>query len=108
MQVARVVWESLDGGGVADINILRVNARVEGDAEGMIQPSDELIYLCCLAIGPDATEHEQSAGTGVGEEEIAIGAVRMRRGMLKVLPLRAITCLLSALRIGQSRRQRRA
>ena len=73
MQIARVIWESLDGGGVADINIFRVRARVEGDAERMIQPSGELRYLCCLAIGPDATEYEQSAGTGVGEEEITIG-----------------------------------
>ena len=73
MQVARMVWESLDSSGVANINIFRVRARVEGDAERMIQPSGELRYLCCLAIGPDATEYEQSAGTGIGEEEIAIG-----------------------------------
>src|ERR1019366_6290133 len=74
MEVAGVVRESLNGGGVADINVFWINGGVECDAKGMVQPSRELLYLGGFAFGAFAAKHEQSAGAGVAKKEIAIGS----------------------------------
>ena len=73
MQVAGVVWNSLDGCGVADVNVLRVVSRIEGYAEGMVQAGCELFDLRGFAIGPYAAKDEDGSSAGVGEEEIAVG-----------------------------------
>ena len=73
VQVTGVVRETLHGGGVADIDVLRIVSGIEGDAEGVVEAGGEGGDLGCLAIGADATEDDDFAGAGVGEEEIAIG-----------------------------------
>ena len=73
VQVAGVVGNALYGGGVADVDVLRVVSGIKGDAEGMVEAGGELLDLRGLAVGADAAKDKDGAGAGVGEEEIAIG-----------------------------------
>ncbi len=74
VEVAIFVGEALDGGGVADVDVLRVGAGgVEGDAEGVVEAGGEFFDGGGFAVGGDAAEDEDGAGAGVGEEEIAVG-----------------------------------
>ncbi len=73
VQIAGVIREALDGGGVADVDVLGVGGRIEGDAEGMVEAGGEGLDLRGFAIGADAAKDDDRAGAGVGEEEIAVG-----------------------------------
>ncbi len=73
VQVAGVVGNALHGGGVADVDVLRVVGRIEGDAKGMVQAGGELLDLRGFAVGADAAKNEDGAGAGVGQKEIAVG-----------------------------------
>ena len=73
VEIAQVVRDSLDGGGIADVDVPGVFSRIEGDAEGVVKPSGELLNLSSLAVGAYATKHEQRAGARVGEEQVAVG-----------------------------------
>ena len=74
VEVAGLVGEALDGGGVADVDVLGVGAGgVEGDAEGVVEAGGEFLDGGGLAVGADAAEDEDGAGAGVGEEEVAVG-----------------------------------
>src|ERR1039457_3565715 len=81
-QVAGVIRESLDRGGVADIDVLRILCGVEGDTKGVIESGGELLYLRSLSIGGNAAKGEDDAGAGVGQEEVAIrcGSDQARHG----------------------------
>ena len=73
MQVAGVVRDALYGGGVADVDVLRVVGRIKGDAEGVVEAGGELFDLSGFAVGSDAAKNKEDAGAGVGEKEIAVG-----------------------------------
>ncbi len=74
VEVAIFVGEALDGGGVADVDVLRVGAGgIEGDAEGVVEASGEFLDGGGAAVGSDAAEDEDGAGAGVGQEEVAVG-----------------------------------
>ena len=53
VQIAGVVREALDGGGVADVNVLGIGGRIEGDAEGMVEAAGEGLDLRGFAVGAD-------------------------------------------------------
>ena len=73
-EIAIFVGEALDGGGVADVDVLGVGAGgVEGDAEGVVEAGGEFFDGGGAAVGGDAAEDEDGAGAGVGQEEIAVG-----------------------------------
>jgi hypothetical protein len=73
VEVAGAVGDALYGGGVADVDILRVVNRIKGDAEGVVQAGGEFFDLRGFAVGAYAAKDEDGAGAGVGEEEIAVG-----------------------------------
>ena len=101
MKVARVICEALDRRGIADIDILWVISWIEGDAEGMVEPSGELFDLGSFTVGSKPSQDENDAGAGVLVwKRSPLGAVRMRRGMVKVPPLSCMCSLLSARCIG--------
>ncbi len=75
LEVSGFVGEALDGGRVADVDVLRVGAGgVEGDAEGVVEAGGEFFDGGRPAAGGDAAEDEDGAGTGVGDEKIAVGS----------------------------------
>ena len=74
VEVAGLVGEALDGGGVADVDVLRIVGGIEGDAEGMVESGGEgLRSVSALPSAPTPRRTIRSAGAGVGEEEIAVG-----------------------------------
>ena len=73
VQIACVIGNSLNGSGVADVDVLRVVSGIEGDAEGMVQAGGELLDLRGFAVGADAAKDQDGAGAGVSEKEIAVG-----------------------------------
>ena len=73
VKIAGVVGEALDGGGVANIDVLRVIGGLERDAEGVVEAGGELFDMGGLAVGANATQDEEDTGAGVGQEEISVG-----------------------------------
>ncbi len=73
VEVSGVVRESLDGCGIANIDIPGVFGGIKGNAEGVVEAGGELFDLGSLSIGAHAAKDENGSGAGVGEEEIAIG-----------------------------------
>jgi hypothetical protein len=73
VEIAQVVREALDGGGVADVDVPWIVRGVEGDAERMVEAGGELFNLGGLAVGAHAAQDEEDAGAGVGEEQVAVG-----------------------------------
>ena len=74
VEVAGLVGEALDGGGVADVDVLagcrRDRRRCRRDGRGRWRS----VSICVgFAVGADAAQDEDRAGAGVGEEEIAVG-----------------------------------
>jgi hypothetical protein len=58
----------------------------------VVQPGGELFDLGGPAVGPDATEDEQGARTGVCEEEISVGCGADEARRCEGATLGALTC----------------
>lgn len=82
VHVAGAIRESLDGGGIAHVNVPGVVGGIEGDAEGVIKAGGELLDLSGLAVRSHAAKNKESSCTGVGKKEIAVrrGADQARHG----------------------------
>ena len=73
VQIAGVIRNALYRCGIADVDVLRVVSRIEGDAEGMVEAGGELLDLSGFAVGAYAAKDKDGAGAGVSEKEIAVG-----------------------------------
>ena len=69
-----MIRESLNGRGVANIDVLWVVGGIKGDAEWMVQAGRELFDLRGLSVGAYAAKDEDRSGSGIGKKKIAIGS----------------------------------
>jgi len=66
--------------GVANVDQAGSGRRVKGDAEGLVEAAARL-RPGRLAVGTDAAEDLDLTGFAFGQEKVALGAVRSRRGL---------------------------
>jgi hypothetical protein len=73
-----------------------LSGGIEGDAEGMVEAGGELLDLAALPSAPTPRRMKMVPAPESARKRSPLGAVRMRRGMVKVPLLRAMCSLLSA------------
>src|SRR5580658_3723971 len=86
MQISCVIRDSLDGSGIAHVDILGVLGGIERNAERVIEAGSELFNLRGFAVGAYAAKDEDGAGAGVSEKEIAVGSHPEQAGHRKCAP----------------------
>src|SRR5258708_33798487 len=73
VQIPSVIGDSLNGSGIANVDILGVLSGIERNAEGVIEAGSELFNLRGFAVGAYAAKDEDGAGAGVSEKKVAVG-----------------------------------
>jgi hypothetical protein len=105
MEIARLIREPNDRGRVRNVYEPGIVGGIEGDAERMVEPGSETLYLCRFAIRPHTPKNKNDACAGVGNKQIAVwGRADQPRLAECALARRLRAVLLRVLLIGRRAR----